>query len=114
MRSAPRSGLIVRGGFERGGWALPLFENDDEAATFLNEVYSFRVVVFPVITGSTGRDRVHDGYPDVTLEMVASRTFRRQTPAARVRPYGAHRSTRLAPRFLSAHCCPNLATFAWR
>jgi hypothetical protein len=33
------------------------------------------VVVFPVITGSTGRDRIYDGYPDVTLEMVASRTF---------------------------------------
>src|SRR5437660_1793268 len=38
---------------------------------------------------------------------------RRQTPAARVRPHGAHRSTRLAPGFLSAHCCPNRATFAW-
>ena len=35
----------------------------------------FRVVVFPVITGSTGRDRIYDGYPDVGLEMVASRTF---------------------------------------
>jgi dihydrofolate reductase len=35
----------------------------------------FRVVVFPVITGSTGRDRIYDGYPDVALEMVASRTF---------------------------------------
>ena len=35
----------------------------------------FRVVVFPVITGSTGRDRVYDGYPDVALEMVSSRTF---------------------------------------
>jgi hypothetical protein len=33
------------------------------------------VVVFPVITGSTGRDRIYDGYPDVALEMVASRTF---------------------------------------
>jgi dihydrofolate reductase len=35
----------------------------------------FRVVVFPVITGSTGRGRIYDGYPDVSLEMVASRTF---------------------------------------
>jgi dihydrofolate reductase len=35
----------------------------------------FRVVVFPVITGSTGRDRIYDGYPDVALELVASRTF---------------------------------------
>jgi len=28
-----------RGGFERGGWALPLFEKDTEAATFVNQVY---------------------------------------------------------------------------
>jgi dihydrofolate reductase len=35
----------------------------------------FRVVVFPVITGSTGRDRIYDGYPDVALDMVKSRTF---------------------------------------
>jgi dihydrofolate reductase len=35
----------------------------------------FRVVVFPVITGSTGRERIYDGYPDVALEMVNSRTF---------------------------------------
>jgi len=35
----------------------------------------FRVVVFPVITGSTGRDRVYDGYPDVSLDMLGSRTF---------------------------------------
>ena len=35
----------------------------------------FRVVVFPVITGSTGRDRIYDGYPDVSLEMISSRTF---------------------------------------
>src|SRR5207244_6554226 len=39
------------------------------------QVDRFRVVVFPVITGITGRDRIYDGYPDVTLEMVASRTF---------------------------------------
>ena len=35
----------------------------------------FRVVVFPVITGSTGRDRIYDGYPDVALDMITSRTF---------------------------------------
>jgi dihydrofolate reductase len=35
----------------------------------------FRVGVFPVITGSTGRERIYDGYPDVALAMVASRTF---------------------------------------
>jgi dihydrofolate reductase len=35
----------------------------------------FRVVVFPVVTGRTGSDRIYDGWPDVALEMVASRTF---------------------------------------
>jgi dihydrofolate reductase len=35
----------------------------------------FRLVVFPVITGRTGRERIYDGYPDVSLEMVDSRTF---------------------------------------
>jgi dihydrofolate reductase len=35
----------------------------------------FRIVVFPVITGSTGRERIYDGYPDVRLDMVQSRTF---------------------------------------
>jgi dihydrofolate reductase len=35
----------------------------------------FRVVVFPVITGATGRERIYDGYPDVALEMMGSRTF---------------------------------------
>jgi dihydrofolate reductase len=35
----------------------------------------YRVVVFPVITGSTGRDRIYDGYPDVSLDMVSSRVF---------------------------------------
>ncbi len=35
----------------------------------------FRVVVFPVITGKTGRERIYDGYPDVALDMIGSRTF---------------------------------------
>jgi dihydrofolate reductase len=29
----------------------------------------FRVVMFPVITGATGAERIYDGYPDVALEM---------------------------------------------
>jgi dihydrofolate reductase len=35
----------------------------------------FRVVVFPVITGATGKDRIFDGYPDIALELVETRTF---------------------------------------
>jgi dihydrofolate reductase len=35
----------------------------------------FRVVLFPVITGSTGHDRIYDGYPDVALELVNSHVF---------------------------------------
>jgi dihydrofolate reductase len=35
----------------------------------------FRVVVFPVITGTSGRERIYDGYPDVALEMIGSGTF---------------------------------------
>jgi dihydrofolate reductase len=35
----------------------------------------FRVVVFPVITASSGRERIYDGYPDVTLDMTGSRVF---------------------------------------
>jgi dihydrofolate reductase len=35
----------------------------------------FRVVVFPVITGQTGKDRIYDGYPDVSLDLVGNRTF---------------------------------------
>ncbi len=35
----------------------------------------FRLVVFPVITGRTGRERIYDGYPDVSLDLVEARTF---------------------------------------
>ena len=34
-----------------------------------------RVVIFPVITGATGSDRIFDAYPDVALELVDRRTF---------------------------------------
>jgi len=35
----------------------------------------FRVVLFPVITGATGKERIFDGYPDVALDLVDNRTF---------------------------------------
>jgi RibD C-terminal domain len=35
----------------------------------------FRVVVFLVVTGATGQDRIYDGYPDTRLDLVESRTF---------------------------------------
>ncbi|HEY2794297.1 MAG TPA: dihydrofolate reductase family protein, partial [Micromonosporaceae bacterium] len=35
----------------------------------------FRVVMFPVITGQTGRERIYDDYPDLALEMVGHRTL---------------------------------------
>ena len=35
----------------------------------------FRVVMFPVITGATGAERIYNGYPDVALEMIDHRTF---------------------------------------
>jgi dihydrofolate reductase len=35
----------------------------------------YRVVLFPVITGATGQDRIFEGYPDVRLDLVESRTF---------------------------------------
>jgi dihydrofolate reductase len=38
-------------------------------------VHRFRVVVFPVVTGATGQDRIYDGDPDLRLDLVESRTF---------------------------------------
>ena len=35
----------------------------------------YRVVVFPVVNGATGYDRIYDGWPDVRLDLVSSRTF---------------------------------------
>jgi dihydrofolate reductase len=34
-----------------------------------------RVVIFPVLTGRTGHEPVFDGYPDLSLELVESRSF---------------------------------------
>ena len=46
----------------------------------------FRVVMFPVITGATGAERIYDGYPDVALDMVGSRTFDGRIQLVEYRP----------------------------
>ncbi len=46
----------------------------------------FRVVMFPVITGATGEERIYDGYPDLALEMTESRTFDGRTQLVEYRP----------------------------
>ncbi|MBO3665163.1 dihydrofolate reductase family protein [Microbacterium stercoris] len=35
----------------------------------------YRVVVFPVVNGATGADRIYDGWPDVTFADIITRTF---------------------------------------
>lgn len=56
----------------------------------------FRVVMFPVITGATGAERIYDGYPDVALEMIDNRTFDGRIQLVEYRPsvLEHHRSTR--------------------
>jgi dihydrofolate reductase len=61
----------------------------------------FRVVVFPVINGSTGYDRIYDGYPDVALDMISSRTFD-----------GRLQLLEYAPRVLAAP--PGAQSGSWR
>ncbi|WP_182348571.1 dihydrofolate reductase family protein [Tomitella gaofuii] len=46
----------------------------------------FRVVMFPVITGATGAERIYDGYPDVALEMIDHRIFDDSIQLAEYRP----------------------------
>lgn len=46
----------------------------------------FRVVMFPVITGATGSERIYDGYPDVALDMIASTTFDERIQLVEYRP----------------------------
>lgn len=46
----------------------------------------FRVVMFPVITGATGSERIYDGYPDVALDMIARRTFDERIQLVEYRP----------------------------
>jgi dihydrofolate reductase len=58
MQGLGRSDEDRRGGFERGGWAIPLF--DDEAATFLDQVFQradaflFGRQTYEIFAGSWG------------------------------------------------------------
>jgi hypothetical protein len=58
----------------------------------------FRVVVFPVITGASGRERIYDGYPDVDFKLVGARTFDERlqmldyTPTVLARPPGIRKA----------------------
>ena len=67
MQGLGRSDEDRRGGFERGGWAPPLF--DDEAATFLNQVYAradgflFGRRTYEIFAGSWGAMADPDGNP---------------------------------------------------
>jgi dihydrofolate reductase len=45
-----------------------------------------RVVMFPVITGATGAERIYDGYPDVALDMIDHRTFDGRIQLVEYRP----------------------------
>ncbi|TDC55040.1 dihydrofolate reductase [Actinomadura sp. KC345] len=60
-----------RGGFERGGWALPLFVADAELTTFINEVYEradaflFGRRTYEIFAGSWG------AMPDPDAEPIA-------------------------------------------
>jgi hypothetical protein len=53
-----------RGGFERGGWALPLFDN--EAATFVNQVYQCADAFLFQVYRPTGRPQ----YATATADMM--------------------------------------------
>jgi dihydrofolate reductase len=35
----------------------------------------YRVVVFPLVTGVSGRDQMYEGWPDVELDLIGSRTL---------------------------------------
>jgi hypothetical protein len=39
-----------------------------------------------VITGATGSERIYDGYPDVALDMIESRTFDGRSQLVEYRP----------------------------
>jgi hypothetical protein len=77
LMSGFASGEMVRAMKEEGSGILSTLGSISLCRSLLKAglVDRFRVVVFPVITGATGAERIYDGYPDVALDMVSTRTF---------------------------------------
>src|ERR671914_588548 len=78
----------VRAMKENGSGLLSTIGSLSLCRSLLREglVDRFRVVMFPVITGATGAERIYDGYPDVALDMIGSRTFDGRIQMVEYRP----------------------------
>jgi dihydrofolate reductase len=68
---------VVRGMKENGDTSLRTIGSLTLSRSLLvaGLVDRFRVVVFPVINGASGREHFYTGWPDVALETVDHRTF---------------------------------------
>lgn len=62
---------------KRGGTALRTIGSPSLCRSLLAAglVDRYRVVVFPVVNGVTGADRIYDGWPDVVFQPTTLRTF---------------------------------------
>ena len=80
---------VVRGMKEDGSGLLSTIGSLSLCRSLLRAglVDRFRVVMFPVITGATGDERIYDGYPDVALEMLEARTFDGRIQLVEYRPH---------------------------
>jgi dihydrofolate reductase len=79
---------VVRGMKEDGTGLLSTIGSLSLCRSLLRAglVDRFRVVMFPVITGATGAERIYDGYPDVALDMIDHRTFDGRIQLVEYRP----------------------------
>ena len=62
---------------KRGGVPLRTVGSPSLARSLLKAglVDRYRVVIFPVVTGATGADRIYDGWPDVAMQPSSLRTL---------------------------------------
>ena len=79
---------VVRAMKERGSGLMSTIGSISLSRSLVRAglVDRFRVVMFPVITGATGAERIYDGYPDVALDMIGSRTFDGRIQLVEYRP----------------------------